>query len=65
MSKEMTVAQFAERLGLSKSSGYVIVKDGRVDTVNVGTAKRVRLRITEQAYQRYLKQQATRSPKAA
>lgn len=53
--QEMTVAQFARRLGIPRSTAYLAVKLGQVTVTNISTSPlRKRLRITEKNYQAYL-----------
>lgn len=51
----MTVEQFGERLGISRTSAYRLVAAGAVDVVDIApTSAKPRLRIIEAAYQRFL-----------
>jgi hypothetical protein len=52
--RAMSVTDFGRRLGISRASAYRIVAAGQVDLVNVGTGRAPRIRITEEALQRYL-----------
>jgi predicted site-specific integrase-resolvase len=53
--KAMTVEQFGERLGISRTSAYRLVRTGAVDLTNIApTTSKPRLRITEAAYERFL-----------
>lgn len=52
---EMTVVQFAQRLGIPRSTAYLAVKLGQIEVINIATSPlRKRLRITEAAYARYV-----------
>lgn len=54
---EMTVAALAERLDVPLSTAYRVVASGAIQSVNISTGKKKRrYRITEAAYQRYLKE---------
>lgn len=50
----MTVREFGARIGVSRSSAYEIVAARRIDTTDVGTGRRPRLRISEDALKRYI-----------
>lgn len=52
---EMTVADFALRIKKSISTARRIVASGEIVLVNVGSKDRPSLRITEDAYQKWLK----------
>jgi predicted site-specific integrase-resolvase len=63
---EMTVVQFAQRLGIPRSTAYLAVKLGQIDVINIATSPlRKRLRITEAAYQRYLKSREIKGRRSA
>lgn len=52
---EMSVIQFGKRLGVSSATAYRLVASRAVDVTDIdASGKRVRLRITEAAYQRFL-----------
>lgn len=51
---EMTVAQVAKRLGVGKATVQRRIKTGELAVINVGTALRKKLRVSETDYQRYL-----------
>lgn len=55
---------FAKRLGVSRATAYRIVRR-HVDYTSVGTGSRPNFRISEEAYEKYLKSKARRDPKAA
>jgi len=58
--KEMTVAAFAERLDTPLSTAYRIVASGAIRSINISTGKKKRrYRISEDAYQEYLKARET------
>jgi excisionase family DNA binding protein len=63
--RAMTVAEFGERLGISRRSAYRVVAAGLVDLTDVGTRARPRLRITEQALERYLERRRIPGRKAS
>jgi hypothetical protein len=50
----MTVEQFGQRLGLSRTSAWRRVTSGQVAVVNVGSARRPQLRVSEAEYARYV-----------
>jgi hypothetical protein len=52
---EMTVAEFALRIRKGVSTARRIVARGEIDVINVGSKERPCLRITEVAYQKYVK----------
>jgi len=52
---EMTVEDLAARLKICVTAAKTKVANGEIDVINVGTALRPRLRITEASYQRYIK----------
>jgi len=57
---EMTVAEFAARLKIGVTAAKTKVANGEIDVINVGSILRPRLRITEAAYQRYIKSREIR-----
>lgn len=63
---EMSVKAFAARLDVPLSSAYRIIAAGQIDVVNVGTGKkRPHMRITEAAYQKYLKSREIKGRRVA
>lgn len=50
----MTVTEFALRIGATRSTGYRIVAAGQVDTTDIAVKGRPRLRISEDALERYV-----------
>jgi len=52
---EMTVMDFARRIGKGVATARRIIARGEINVVNVGSKQRKCLRITEAEYQRYLK----------
>lgn len=52
--QEMTLKQVARRLGVSEPTAWRRMKSGEIEVINVGTARRKRLRVTEEAYQKYI-----------
>lgn len=51
----MTVTEFGQRIGISRSSAYDLIASGAVVLTNVAPpGKRIRLRITEAALERFL-----------
>ena len=52
----MTVAQFGKRIGVGRATAYRLVAAGRVAVVNVGTGRRPRLRVSEEAFQEFVRQ---------
>jgi excisionase family DNA binding protein len=51
----MSIPELAERLRISRRSAYRLVEQRLIATVPVGTGKRPRVRITEDAYVAFLK----------
>jgi len=63
---EMSVKVFAERLDIPLSSAYRLIADGLIDVINVGTGKkRPHMRITEAAYQKFLKSREIKGRRSA
>jgi hypothetical protein len=56
----MTIPQFAKAIGVGRSTAYRMVVLGQVETVNVGCASTVRLRITPAHYEAYLESRKVR-----
>lgn len=50
----MKVGEFADRVGLPRSTAYGVIARREVDVTNVGSLKRPRLRISESALRRYI-----------
>jgi predicted site-specific integrase-resolvase len=51
----MSVPEFGRRLGISRASAYRIVASGEIALVDArATGKKVRVRISEAAYERFL-----------
>lgn len=57
---EMTVEEFARRIGKGVSTARRIIARGEIDVVNVGSRDRPSLRITEAHYQKWLKSRETK-----
>lgn len=52
----MSVTEFGRRLGISRASAYRIVASGDVDLLDgKATGKRVRVRISEAAFEKFLR----------
>jgi hypothetical protein len=56
---------FGQRIDVPRSTAYDIVKAGHVDVVNIGSKRRPRLRISEAAYQRYIRSREHKGRRAA
>lgn len=65
MPPEMTVMAFAARIGKGVSTARRIIARGEIDVVNIGSAERPCLRISEASYQRWLKSREIRGRRAA
>lgn len=63
--KLMTVAKFGERLGIKKDAAYGVIRRYKVKTVNVGSVRRPRLRVSEAEYARYIKTREDESRRVA
>ncbi|GAA4243133.1 helix-turn-helix domain-containing protein [Dactylosporangium darangshiense] len=50
----LTIAEVAARLATSRSSVYDLFATGRLERVNIGTARKPRLRVKESALMRYI-----------
>jgi excisionase family DNA binding protein len=50
----MTLAEFGQRIRVSRTTAWRMVRDREITAVNVGSRKRPRLRITESALKQYL-----------
>jgi predicted site-specific integrase-resolvase len=50
----MSVTEFGHRLGISPASAYRLVASGAVQIVDVGTGRRMRMRVTEEALTEFL-----------
>lgn len=50
----MTVEQFGDRLGIGRATAYRIVAARQVDTTDVAVRGRPRLRISEDALQKFV-----------
>lgn len=60
----LTVSEFAKRLGVGRSTAYRIVAHGEVAVTDVGHG-RPRLRITEDAFKRYVAKRTEQGRRAA
>lgn len=49
----MTVAEFGRRIGRSRVAAWRRVRDGEIEAINIGSALRPQLRISEAEYARY------------
>ena len=50
----MTVEQFGKRIGVGRATAYRHVAAGQVDVTDIGTGRRPRLRISEEAYEKFV-----------
>lgn len=50
----MTVKQFGERIGVSHATAKRKVRAGEVKVINIGSPDRLRFRITEADFERYV-----------
>lgn len=60
----MTVAEFADRIHVSRRTAARKVAAGEVEVVNVGSRLRPRLRVTDSALDAYLKSRRVRGSAA-
>jgi hypothetical protein len=51
---DMSLAEFARRIGVSRTSAWRLATKRRVVTYNAGSGKRARMRVTEAAYQAFV-----------
>ena len=61
----MTLAQWGRRLGISPATAWRRFRDGEIETVNVGSPGKPKLRVTEEAHARYLAARVIRARRAA
>lgn len=62
----MSITEFGRRIGVSRSTAYELVAAGAVELTNVATVPggRPRLRVTDQALERFLAGRAMRGSAA-
>lgn len=50
----MTLTEWGQRVKLSPTSAWRRMRDGVIEVVNVGSASRPQLRVTEEAHRKFL-----------